>query len=118
MPGISVDVSETRSTPSELGTPDPSDFHLNIVRQSNGVAIYDGAFTADRIMAAPDTYDISVACGTNPLLGLDAPYYIGTATATVASTTEPTETQKPVVASNDTKEDLKEKNEDSEEDLP
>ena len=34
------------------------------------------------------------------------------------STTEPAETQKPVVASNDTNEDLKEKNEDSEEDLP
>ena len=100
MPGICVDVSETRSTPSELGTPAPSDFHLNIVRQSKGVAIYDGAFTTDRIKAAPDTYDISVACGTNPLLGLDAPYYIGTATATVASTAEPTEVAVPVKVGN------------------
>ena len=100
MPGICVDVSETRSAPSELGTPAPSDFHLNIVRQSNGVAIYDGAFTTDKIKAAPDTYDISVACGTNPLLGLDAPYYIGTATATVVSTTEPTEVAVPVKVGN------------------
>lgn len=100
MPGICVDVSETRSAPSELGTPAPSDFHLNIVRQSNGVAIYDGAFTTDRIKAAPDTYDISVACGTNPLLGLDAPYYIGTATATVVSTAEPTEVAVPVKVGN------------------
>lgn len=100
MPGICVDVSETRSTPSELGTPAPSDFHLNIVRQSNGVAIYDGTFTTDKIKAAPDTYDISVACGTNPLLGLDAPYYIGTATATVESTTEPTEVTVPVRVGN------------------
>lgn len=91
MPGISAEVSETRSTPAELGIPVPADFHLNVVRQSNNVAIYDGAFTSNKIKVAPDDYDISVTYGTNPLLGLDAPYYIGNAEATVVSTTEITE---------------------------
>ena len=100
LPDISVSVSETRSAPADLGKPSPTDFHLNIVRQSNGVTIYDGSFTSDKIKAAPDNYDISVACGTNPLLGLDAPYYIGTASATVESTTEPTEVSVPVRVGN------------------
>ena len=42
----------------------------------------------------------------------------GSSSTPAPSTTKPTETQKPVVASNDTNEDLKEQNEDSEEDLP
>ena len=42
----------------------------------------------------------------------------GSSNTPAPSTTEPTETQKPVVASNDTNEDLKEQDEDSEEDLP
>lgn len=42
----------------------------------------------------------------------------GSSRTPAPSTTKPTETQKPVVASNDTDEDLKEQNEDSEEDLP
>ena len=42
----------------------------------------------------------------------------GSSSTPAPSTTEPTETQKPVVASNDTNEDLKEQDEDSEEDLP
>ena len=100
LPDISVSVSETRSAPADLGKPSPTDFHLNIVRRSNGVTIYDGSFTSDKIKAAPDDYDISVACGTNPLLGLDAPYYIGTASATVESTTEPTEVSVPVRVGN------------------
>lgn len=91
MPGISTEVSETRSTPADLGTPAPTDFHLSVVRQSNGLAIYDDAFTSNKIKAAPDDYNISVTYGTNPLLGLDAPYYIGNAQATVVSTTEITE---------------------------
>ncbi|MBQ7180116.1 MAG: DUF4493 domain-containing protein [Bacteroidaceae bacterium] len=100
MPGISTEVSETRSTPSDLGTPASTDFHLSIVRESNGVTIYDGTFTSDKIKASPDDYDISVAYGTNPILGLDAPYYIGTASATVESTTEPTEVSIPVKVGN------------------
>ena len=100
MPGISAEVTETRSTPAELGIPQPTDFHLTIVRQSNDVTIYDKAFTSEKIKAAPDDYSIRVSYGTNPLLGLDAPYYIGTATATVESTTEPTAVNIPVKIGN------------------
>lgn len=88
--GVSVDVSGTRSTPAEIGKPQPSDFHLHIVRESNGAVQYDGPFTTEKINAAPDDYAIMVDYGTNPIVGLDTPYYLGTATATVESTTEPT----------------------------
>ncbi len=98
--GISTEVCETRSTPAELGKPAPTDFHMNIVRQSNDVAIYDGSFTSSKIKAAPDTYSITVSYGSNPLIGVDAPYYIGTTTATVASTTEPTFVSLPVAIGN------------------
>ena len=54
IPGISTEVSETRSTPAELPTPPIADFHVTIVRQSNGVTIYDGPFTSEKITAAPD----------------------------------------------------------------
>ena len=42
----------------------------------------------------------------------------GSSNMPAPSSTEPAETQKPVVASNDTNEDLKEQDEDSQEDLP
>ena len=98
--GISTDVCETRSTPAELGKPAPTDFHLTIIRQSNGVTIYDGSFTDQKIKAAPDEYAITATYGTNPLLGLDAPYYIGTGSATVVSTTEATPVSLPVKIGN------------------
>ena len=103
IPNVSAAVSDTyttRSTPATLGTPQPASFQLNIVRQSNGVCIYDGAFTSEKITAAPDEYAITVSHGTNPLLGIDAPYYIGTATATVVSTTEPTQVNVPISIGN------------------
>lgn len=100
IPGISGDVIETRSTPSELGIPSAADFHLNIIRNSNQVTIYDGTFTSKKITVAPDDYAIQVSYGSNPLLGLDAPYYIGNATATVESTTEATEVNIPVTIGN------------------
>lgn len=98
--GISAEVSPTRTTPADLGKPSPADFHLNIVRQSNGVTIYDAAFTDQKIKAAPDSYSITATFGTNPILGLDDPYYIGTTTATVESTTEATPVSLPVKIGN------------------
>lgn len=98
--GISTEVSETRSTPAELGKPKAADFQLNIVRQSNGVTIYNGPFTTQKIKAAPDEYTITATYGTNPLVGVDAPYYIGTGTATVESTTEATPVSLPVAVGN------------------
>lgn len=100
MPGIDAQVHDTRTTPSQLDKPVAEAFHLNIVRQSNNAVIYDGAFTSEKIAAAPDDYTITASYGDNPLLGLDKPYYIGTTTATVISTTEPTEVSLPVGVGN------------------
>ena len=100
IPGISTAVTETRSTPSELGKPAPDSFHLTVIRQSNGVTVYDDAFTEEKITVAPDDYTITATYGSNPLIALDAPYYIGTTTATVESTTEPTNVTLPVTVGN------------------
>lgn len=100
MPGIDVQVTETRTAPEMLDKPSAEDFHLHIRRMSNDVCIYDGPFTSDKIKAAPDDYTITATYGDNPLLGLDRPYYIGTATATVVSTTEPTPVALPVSVGN------------------
>lgn len=100
IPGISTEVSETRSTPAELPTPPIADFHVTIVRMSNGVTIYDGPFTSEKITAAPDNYSITCSYGLNNILDYDSPYYSGTVTATVVSTTEPTPVSVPVKVAN------------------
>lgn len=100
MPGIDVQIHETRTTPEMLDKPDAEAFHLHIQRMSNDVTIYDGAFTSNKITAAPDDYTITATYGDNPVLGLDRPYYIGTTTATVVSTTEPTAVTLPVAVGN------------------
>lgn len=100
MPGIDVQVHETRTAPAMMDKPVAEAFHLLVQRQSNNVSIYDGSFTSNKITAAPDDYTITATYGDNPILGLDKPYYIGTATATVVSTTEPTEVTLPVAVGN------------------
>lgn len=98
--GIDAQVHETRTAPSALDKPAPEEFHLTVVRQSSGVSIYDGTFTSTKIAAAPDDYAITVSHGSNPMLGLDTPYYIGSTTASVVSTTEPTPVSVPVAVGN------------------
>ena len=98
--GIDAQVHETRTAPSALDKPAPEEFHLTVVRQSSGVSIYDGPFTSTKIAAAPDDYAITVSHGSNPMLGLDTPYYIGSTTASVVSTTEPTPVSVPVAVGN------------------
>ena len=100
MPGISTHVSPTRTTPAGLGKPAATDFHLTVVRQGNDAVIYNGNFTEDKITAAPDNYSILATYGTNPVIALDAPYYVGSTTATVTSTTEPTPVSLPVKVAN------------------
>lgn len=100
IPGISTEVSETRSTPTELPTPALADFHVTIVRQSNGVTIYDGPFTSEKITAAPDDYAVTCSYGDNAPLAFDAPFYSGTAYVSVVSTTEATPVSVPVKVAN------------------
>ena len=97
--GISTNVRETRTTPDKIY--DFSDeevlaafiqrFQVKVVRNRNGVTIYDGPFTSEKISAAPGEYTVIVSSGINPVVGTDAPYFEGSATATVPeSATEPT----------------------------
>lgn len=74
--------SETRSTPAALGVPAATDFQLSIVN-SAGRAVYDGAFTDEELSVPVGTYTVTVSYGDNPLLGIDAPYYIGQQTVVV-----------------------------------
>ena len=76
MPGIDVQVHETRTAPAMLDKPAAEAFHLHVQRLSNDVSIYDGPFTSNKIAAAPDNYAITATYGDNPVLGLDKPYYI------------------------------------------
>ena len=74
--GEDVTVS-TKSTPAELGKPDPELFKLKIVKESNGNTLYDGNFTGKTIPASAGLYTLTATCGDNPVLALDAPYYKG-----------------------------------------
>lgn len=74
--GEDVTVS-TKSTPAELGKPDPELFKLKIVKESNGNTLYDGNFTGKTIPASAGLYTLTATCGNNPVLALDAPYYKG-----------------------------------------
>ncbi len=76
--------TETRSTPAELGVPSASDFHLCIVN-SSGRAVYDDDFTDTELTLNGDDYTLTASYGENPLIGVEKPYYVGTATATVTS---------------------------------
>ena len=74
--GEDVTVS-TKSTPAELGKPDPELFKLKIVKESNGNTLYDGNFTGKTIPASAGLYTLTATCGENPVLAIDAPYYKG-----------------------------------------
>ena len=79
IPNVSV---ITRSTPAALGAPTPGDFHLTITNQA-GRAVYDGPFTEDVLILPIGDYTVQATCGTNPQLGIDAPYYIAESPVTI-----------------------------------
>lgn len=72
----------TKSAPAELTKPVAENFNLRI-QKANGVEAYNGRFTSQLITASPGTYTLTASYGDNLPLALDAPYYEGTATATV-----------------------------------
>ena len=77
---VSVD---SRATPSELGAPVASNFDLKITNKETGNLLYDGKFTDGLIPAAQGEYRIVASYGSNLELGLDTPYYEGTADGVV-----------------------------------
>lgn len=82
---ISASVTaSTRSTPAEIGKPDASAFKLTVRDQQSSATVYDGKFTTEVIKAGPGTYDITATYGEDVLIGLDAPFYKGTAVGTIS----------------------------------
>lgn len=70
-------VTETRSTPQELGKPTTDNFTLKIVNSASGKSIYDAGYTKDIIKASAGVYDVTASFGDNAVLAYDAPYYEG-----------------------------------------
>lgn len=70
-------VTETRSTPQELGKPTTDNFTLKIVNSASGKCIYDAGYTKDIIKASAGVYDVTASFGDNAVLAYDAPYYEG-----------------------------------------
>ena len=73
---VNINTTTTRTTPSELGTPCVTDFHLQIVNAA-GRAVYNDVFTEEEITLPVGRYDVSVTYGRNAVMAIDAPYYIG-----------------------------------------
>ncbi len=97
---LSDDVAvETRSTPQEIGAPVAEEFHLYIVNDKTGETLYNGSYTSDYISAPPSDYTLEATFGSNPELAYDAPYYYGTATATVLQA-QPTAVEIPCTVAN------------------
>ncbi len=79
--GIAATVA-TRSTPSELEKPDTTEFRVGITN-SDGELVYDSPYTDADIKLQAGEYTVEATYGTNPLLGLDVPYYKGSNTVTL-----------------------------------
>ncbi len=78
--GQTSKVSDTRATPAQLGKPLVERFNLKVVK--NGHVHYDDKFV-DELELRVGTYDITAYYGEDVVIGKDAPYYEGTATAQI-----------------------------------
>ncbi len=74
--------TDTRATPNQLEKPIQDAFRLNIVGLELQENVYNGAFASSVGPFRPGTYSIDIECGENTL-ALDAPYYVGHATAKI-----------------------------------
>lgn len=72
----------TRATPAQLGEPVADRFNLK-VDDAAGVAKYSGKFTDQLIRLVGGKYTVTASYGDNPVLDVDAPYYVGTQSVTV-----------------------------------
>ncbi len=88
---VSTDVV-TRLAPKECDKPSASQFKVNVHDDTRNRTLYNDNFSTSVIPAPPGNYTITATCGQNPDISIDAPYYIGTATATIgAEDTEATD---------------------------
>ena len=72
-----INTTTTRSNPHDIGAPSIADFHLQITNAS-GRAVYDDVFTEEEITLPIGSYNVAVTYGSNSLMAIDEPYYIGT----------------------------------------
>lgn len=73
---------ETRATPAQLGKPVVENFKLRVQRSGSDVIFYDGQFV-EELEIRVGTCDITAYYGENVVVGKDAPYYEGVATAEI-----------------------------------
>ena len=69
----------SRTSPSELEQPLGSAFNLQVVSMSSGTdkTVYKGNFK-ESVLLKEGLYNLTASYGENPVIALDAPYYVGT----------------------------------------
>lgn len=67
----------TRTTPEKLEKPVTSQFKLRVTDADSGKEAYAGQCTESVLLKA-GSYDLTATFGENPVIALDAPYYMGT----------------------------------------
>lgn len=67
----------TRTTPEKLEKPVTSQFKLRVTDADSGKEAYVGQCTESVLLKA-GSYDLTATFGENPVIALDAPYYMGT----------------------------------------
>lgn len=72
----------TRSTPSEIGVPTAEGFMVE-VKDAAGKEVYSACYSDNYIPLVAGQYEVSAFYGDNPMIAIDAPYYLGTSKAVV-----------------------------------
>lgn len=67
----------SRKSPSELEQPLGSAFNLQVVSSGTGKTVYKGNFK-ESVLLKEGLYNLTASYGENPVIALDAPYYVGT----------------------------------------
>lgn len=67
----------SRTAPTELEKPVASMFRLRVVDASTNKVAYSGK-CAESVLVKEGTYNLTATYGDNPVIALDAPYYVGT----------------------------------------
>ena len=67
----------SRTSPSELEQPLGSAFNLQVVSSGTDKTVYKGNFK-ESVLLKEGFYNLTASYGENPVIALDAPYYVGT----------------------------------------
>ena len=72
-----ADQAYSRTAPSALEKPLASMFQLRVTDATTGKVAYSGE-CAESVLVKEGTYNLTATYGDNPVIALDAPYYVGT----------------------------------------